>query len=236
MNAISTTDYTSFSAITSNREVDERHVKKLMEAIRRKNLLHVNPILCNDKMQVVDGQHRLEAARRLSVPIFYITDNEISKSDIATINSNAKNWSVMDYINYWSIEKKAGFDKLSSFLSENPLIPPSTALMMLSLSGRKNTAGLREGHVDVSNYANAKKMAVILKEYRNMVDHAYDRNFVLAVISSVNSPGYDHEIMKSKLEYQSRSLVRCINKKQYVKLLEEIYNYKSSKNRVKFIL
>ena len=230
----STNDYEQFKTITSNREVDKRHVNKLAAAIRKKNLLNINPILCNKNLEVIDGQHRLEAARMLGLPIFFLVDDGISKADIATINSHAKNWTVMDYVNYYTIEKKQGFDKLSAFLSENPLIPPSTALMMLSADGKKNASDLKEGLVDTSNYSFAVKVANILKEYRNVIEHAYERNFVLAVVEMANHPEYDHENMRSKLEYQSRSLVRCISKKQYVDLLEEIYNYKSSKNRVKF--
>jgi hypothetical protein len=229
-----TTDYDLFRTITSNREVDEKHVNKLVRAIRQKNLLHLNPIVCNNAMEVIDGQHRLEAARKLEVPVYYVMDANISRNDMATINSNAKNWNVMDYINFWTIEKRPGFDKLSSFLSENPLIPPSTALMMLSADGTRNTREIRDGVVDTSNYQQAATIAGILKGYRNMIEHAYERNFVLAVIAVVNNPAYDHAVMQSKLEYQSRSLVRCISKKQYIELLEEIYNYKSSKNRVKF--
>lgn len=230
----STLDHDLFNSIVSNREVDQRHVNTLVKAIRKKNLLHLNPILVNGKYEVIDGQHRLEAARILGVEVYYIRDDHVNKSDIAAINSNAKNWNVMDYINYYTIEKKAGFDRLSAFLSENPMIPPSTALHMLSSDGKRNAAALKEGFVDTGNYEFAKNIGIILKGYRNFIDHAYDRNFVLAVIQCVSIPGYDHELMKQKLEYQSRSLVKCVSKKQYVELLQEIYNYKNSKNSLKF--
>lgn len=234
METKSTLDYDLFKVITSNREVDERHVNRLVDAIGKKNMLHLNPIICNENYDLIDGQHRLEAARRLGCEIFYVMDGAVTKSDIATINSNSKNWNVIDYVNYFTIEKKPGFDHLSAFLSDNPLIPPSTALSMLSTDGKRNTSSLKEGYVDTSNYDYACKVASILKEYRNIIDHAYDRNFVLAVMAVLRVPDYDHEIMKSKLEYQSRSLVKCVTKKQYIDLLEEIYNYHSSKNKLRF--
>ncbi|WP_129714646.1 ParB N-terminal domain-containing protein [Pedobacter sp. SYP-B3415] len=228
----STINYDQFKSIISNREVDTRHVRKLIKAIAEKNLLHLNPIICNEQLEVIDGQHRLCAAEALGVPIYFVIDNQVGKQDIAAINSNAKNWNTMDYINYWTIEKRNGFDRLSAFLSENPLIQPSTALMLLSSDGRRNIPALREGVVDVSNYAFAKDVAGILKEYRNYIDFAYDRNFVLAVITMLNTHGYDHEIMKGKIELQPRSLVKCINHKQYVEMLKEIYNYKAQKSRL----
>lgn len=234
MNIQQTTNYSQFKSIVSNREVDETHVKRLMRAIQKKDLLHINPITVNSKMEVVDGQHRLEAATRLEIPVFYIVDDKVTKHDIAAINSNAKNWSVLDYINYWTIEKKPGFDKLSVFLSEHPLIPPSSALVMLACDGKRDLKALKEGIVDTSAYTEACEIAEILKYYRNKVEFAYDRNFILAVISAYKTPGYDHEIMKGKVENQTRSLVKCINRKQYTEMLEEIYNYHSSKNRLKF--
>lgn len=235
METLSTNDYDMFKSITSNREVDERHVKRLADAIGKKNLLHINPIVCNEQFEVIDGQHRLEAARRLGVPVYYLTDGQVTKGDIAAINSNAKNWSVMDYINYWTIEKKPGFDRLSAFLSDHPMIPTSTAMLMLSSDCKRDTAGLKNGFVDISNYETALTIAGILKEYRNLIDHAYDRNFVLAVMHVAAVPGYNHDIMRTKLEFQSRSLVKCVSKKQYIEMLEEIYNYKSSTNRLRFL-
>lgn len=233
--AQSTLDHDLFKIVVSNREVDERHVNKLMKAIKIKDLLHINPILCNSSYEVIDGQHRLEAAKRLNVPVYFILDNEISKKDIATINSNQKNWSTVDYINYWSVEKAPGFDKLSSFLSQHPLIPASTALMMLSSDGKRDMNALREGIVDLTNYDRACKIASIIKEYRNLIDHAYDRNFIIAVNKVVKTRGYDHAIMQSKLEYQSRTLrTKCISSTQYVELLEEIYNYRSTTKKLKF--
>lgn len=233
MEILKTNDYSLFKDIRSNREVDNRHVKSLVQAISVKNLLHLNPIVCNSDMEVIDGQHRLEAARILGVEIYYTTDGDVTKEDIARINSNMKNWSMIDYVNFWTVEKKPGFDKLSSFLSANPGIPVGTALKFLSGFAGGEGKAVKEGKISVSDYDFAVKVAATLKWYRNMIDFAYERNFALAVAKMLQHPDYDHEVMKKKLEYQSRSLVKCINTKQYVEMLEEIYNYKSSKNQIR---
>ena len=229
-----TTDYAQFKSITSNREVDKRHVNRLIIAIRKKNLLHINPIIVNEHLEVIDGQHRLAAAEAAEVPIFYVIDSTIAKQDIAMINSNAKNWSVMDYINYWTIEKKLGFDRLSAFLSEYPEVPVSTALHMLSSDGSRNTRRLSEGYVDTANYDFAKMIAERLKKFFNLVEHTYDRNFVLAVIDISRLDGYDHEQMMKQVQGQPRSVVKCVSKQQYIEMFEELYNYGKSKNKLRF--
>ena len=228
METLKTFDYGIFKSITSNREVDPAHVRRLVKAIRNKNLLHLNPIICNEAYEVIDGQHRLEAVKEIGgIYLYYIIDPKINKEDIALINSNAKNWTIEDYINYWTIEKKPGFDILSKFLSKNPLIHTTTAMILLSSNGNRDTAGLKNGSIDVSNYSNACKIAEILKFFRNFIDFAYERSFVRAVVDMFYVPGFDFEILKAKLEFQQTRVVKCINKKMYLKLLEEIYNYKS---------
>jgi len=229
-----TINYDQFKSITANREVNNGHVNKLVKAIGKKNLLHLNPILCNEKMEVIDGQHRLEAARILKLPIWYNMDSNVSEDDIASINSNSKNWSQLDYINYYTIKKKPGFDKLSSFMSEYPLIKTSTILTLLSLDGFRDSKALYNGHVNVGNYHIAVKVAETLKFFRNYFEHAYDSKFVLALDKLMSHPDYNFDKLKNQVEMQPRSLVRCIDKKQYLEMLLDIYNYIASTKRISF--
>ena len=228
-----TINYFQFKRIESNRPVDQKHVNSMVTKIQDKNLLHLFPILVNSAFEVIDGQHRLAAAEILQVYVYYIVDDTISKSDIANVNVLAKNWTVVDYINYYAVEGKSGFEQLAAFMIDNPLIPASTAMKMLH--GSNTTAELKQGIINVSNYDQAVEIANILREYRNMIDWAYDRNFVLAVVVCFRTAGYDQEIMRRKLEFQSRSLVKCVSVRQYTEMLEEIYNYGSSKNRLKIV-
>ncbi len=230
-----TTDYKLFKQIVSNRETDPAHVRKLIKSISRTNLLHLNPIIVTENMEVVDGQHRLEAAEILGVPVYYVVDGAVSKDTISQLNSVKKNWGILDYINYWTINKAPGFDKLSSFISEHPYIQTSTVLNLLSSDGSRNTNALRDGQVNVDNYSEAQVLVGYLRDFRNMIDHAFSRNFVLAFNQVVRTGKYDHVRMMQKLDTQSRSLVKCINVKQYVALLEEIYNFRShDQNKVSF--
>ena len=65
-----TTDYDQFKYIAGNRDVVEAHVKSLSEQITIKDFQI--PIIVNEKMEVCEGQHRLEAYKALSIPITYI--------------------------------------------------------------------------------------------------------------------------------------------------------------------
>lgn len=228
-----TTDYGSFKYIVSNREISKGHVNKLVKSISKNNLLHLNPVIVNPNMEVIDGQHRIAAAEQLGLEVFYQVDEKVSKKDLSDLNSVKKNWSTMDYVNYWTIEKAIGFDQLSKFLSVYPQLPPSTALMLLSADGSRDIVSLKEGVVDTSNMDHGVKIAEIITQFAEIVNFAYDRNFILALNKVVKTGLYDQSLMDRKLESQSRSLVKCATVKQYIELIEEIYN-KGSHNKVSF--
>lgn len=228
-----TKDYDLFQEITSNREVNPKHVRKLMAEIQRKNLLHVNPILVDDKMQVIDGQHRLAAARALGVEIYYLEDGSIQKEDIALLNSNKRNWSLMDYINYHGAEKRPGFDVLSKFIIQNPAMTVSTAIKLLSPDNRRSTEQIREGNINVSNLHQAVEIASFCKWLRNHYDAAYEDRIVMAIRKLWEAEGFDEEQLVAKIEGQPRSLVPVINAKQAVEMFTEIYNYNRKKNLIK---
>jgi len=132
----------------------------------------------------------------------------------------------MDYINYFTLEKAPGFDKLSHFLNEFPFITPTTAIRLMQKFDTKTT-DYKHGKVDTGNYTEAVDVANVVKSFLNYSKIAIDKSFILAIKSIIATGKYDHETMKKKLEFQSRSLVKCVNSKQYIELLEEIYNFKS---------
>lgn len=226
MEAIQKTNkYDLFHIITSNREVKDSDVDKLIVSIQEKNLLSLNPILVNKNMQVIDGQHRLEAARKLKIDIYYIVSDTIKKEDIARLNSNKKNWKLIDYINYYAIEKKAGFDLLSSFISQNPQLQMSTCINLLSLDAKGSFPDLKKGFIDVSNLKSAQKIINYLNDFSNFFDRSNNSRFVAALRKAIESGQYDHKVMMLKVAKQPRSLVPCLNATQYLQMLQDIYNH-----------
>lgn len=227
-----TTNYSLFQSFTANREVNPNHVNQLVRAIEKNNFLHLNPIIVDNDMRVIDGQHRLDAAAKLGVEIYYLIDENVKDTDISTLNSKKLAWKNIDYINFWTIKNRKGFDVLSKYVFANQGLPISTIVKLL---GGGTTKELAEGYCDVSREPTAKAVIEILNDYSNYCKFWNNGKFVLAILTAYSTGKYDHNKMKEKLEYQRRSLVLCISTKQYLEMIEEIYNYKSSISRVKFV-
>ena len=68
---LTTTDYSIFKTLEGNRAVKDHRVDKIVKSIC--NIGYVtSPILVNEKMEVIDGQGRLQALERLGMPVEYI--------------------------------------------------------------------------------------------------------------------------------------------------------------------
>ena len=230
-----TKNYSLFSSFTANREVNENHVKQLARSIQENNLLHLNPIIVNSNYQIIDGQHRLEAAQVVGAEIYFLIDDKVRDEDISILNSKKLTWKHIDYINFWTIKKRPGFDILSKHIAENPILPITTMIRLLSGHESGGTKSVAEGYCSVANEPAAIEILAILNDYSNYCSFWNSSKFIRA-IQMVHSTGlYKHSLMKDKLEFQRRSLVPCITTKQYVEMIEEIYNYRNSTNRVRFI-
>ena len=93
-----TQDYTLFRRIKGNRNVSQPHVKRLLEAIKNDpKTITYNPIVVNSKMEVIDGQHRLEAIKKVDLPVYYIIVDDLRLETVQKLNSGSKMWSPMDY-------------------------------------------------------------------------------------------------------------------------------------------
>lgn len=66
-----TKKYSQFKRLDSNRTVKTGRVNKIKQSIEKVGYVQ-SPIIVNEKMEVIDGQGRLEALKQLQIPVDYI--------------------------------------------------------------------------------------------------------------------------------------------------------------------
>ncbi|MGI4871274.1 MAG: CHC2 zinc finger domain-containing protein, partial [Janthinobacterium lividum] len=130
-----TTDYARFHLLPENRKVDPKHVRKLVDMIQKHNLLHLKPLDVTPDLGVIDGQHRLEAARELGLPIFYKVGQQLSDADISTLNMAGKNWTGGYWLKYHAVKGKPAYVALADFMQRHPRLSFSNAKIMLTGNG-----------------------------------------------------------------------------------------------------
>jgi hypothetical protein len=93
----STCDLNIFKILEGNRNINLGHVERLVKSIQENGFLKM-PIIVNDDFEVIDGQHRLMAARKTNSMIYYIKEKSYDLNTAIVLNRNSSNWSIADYI------------------------------------------------------------------------------------------------------------------------------------------
>ena len=95
-----TRDYSIFKNQQGNRAVTNAGLTKVENKILKENLLKYHPILVNQDMEVIDGQHRLKVAKKHNFVIsFIVIGDGANLSTTQSINTTGKAWTVKDFLN-----------------------------------------------------------------------------------------------------------------------------------------
>lgn len=225
-----TTNYKQFHFVHANRPVSAARVEKLIKKIRKKNLLAHFPILCrreNGKLVVYDGQHRLYAAEKLGVKIFYTINGSLEWKDIPELQPNSQ-WAPKNFLESYADQGNVHYSRLKAFVDKTN-IPLSVAVSLMA--GGTNFAGcchsgFKDGAFKCGDIAHAEHVAALIGIFRPWIRWATDRSFVLALSYIARATKLDSNRLSKRLVHQSISLVKCANWLQYIEIIDRIYNYK----------
>ena len=113
-----TYDYSIFKFIECNRNVS--HIKKLKESIQSIDLTMHYPIIVNDNMEIVDGQHRFEVCKLLGKPIYYeyINSKDYIKG-MQNLNVASRVWRQEDYLHFYRKLANKDYINFERFMNTN---------------------------------------------------------------------------------------------------------------------
>lgn len=230
-----TKDYNKFKFIASNRMVQSHHVNYVMEEIQRKDLRKENPVKVSKKFEILEGQHTFLACKELGLSVFY-EFSDMSIQDIGAYNSVQKSWTYKDTLNHYCVEGFEDYMALYELVQEYPY--PITTFIIL-LSGENTKAILKDfkqGRFKIKQ--SVKQVIEILDKIRDF--QPYDdfiyrhKTFLLAYVDLLTHPKFSHKTMIHKVGVIPEKFVKQGTQQDYLRMLEEIYNFKSRNKNVRF--
>lgn len=226
----STTNYKQFKTLYGNRAVNEHHVQELIAAIKHKNLLQYFPVLTNENMEVIDGQHRLEAAERRKLPVWWVSIPGLTLDDVMSINSHSKSWKIQEFVDAFIKIGKPDYKILQDFTDQYSLSLTVGARLLygdkgykgLSLSKIVQTGRFVAHHLE---YAEMIAQQVNdLKPYCDF-DPVKVSPFIDALSIVNRSPNFDFQRFKAKLQMSGRKIESKTQLRFYILHIEDLYNY-----------
>ena len=224
-----TTDYDRFKFNKLNREIDPARVEFWKRTLTDNDLLCDNPMLIDSSDNIIDGQHRLCAAKELGITVYYQVATRATINDAPTLNSQNKGWTNLDYLTAWCNAGNAEYIKLRRIYDQYPWMQLSTLYRLLSHG--KSFLGLTDdfkgGRFVVTDEPFAHEVARCAKDFAQYVPFWRETVFINAIANLCDNSNYDHARMMNKMKLVANKLVRCASGPDYITLFSSIYNYKT---------
>lgn len=237
----STQDYDKFKFLSCNRPTIPSHVRKLMDSIEQFNDLHLNPIIVNPDMYVLDGQHRLKAARELGVPIYYVVDDNWSTTKLHLYNTTQRRWILADFMNYW-IETGKNDYLLFKRKIEEYNFDVTTGLVYFTSQGGTSLNDFRQGkfYYNLTEELSSilpyvKKIMDYMKEKRFKPNSIYTKKpFHAALKFMLTNRLVDKEQFWEMFQNCYHMFTFCTSREKFITMFINIYNYKK-RNKLRLL-
>lgn len=223
----STTDYDQFKTVLGNRSIHQPHLRRLILSIEKNNLLPENPILVNEKMEVIDGQHRLLAAKALGLSIYYMIAASIGLEETQMLNANNRSWLTQDYLNAYIAIGKKDYIRLNEFANEYRISIPIAIRILGGLSRNNGTAlrKFRDGLFVIEDYEYAERLASLIGEVRrHSPDTAFTHKPCVRALDILLTKIGDPKIFTDQLQRYQQVITRRPSIKDYLLQFENIIN------------
>lgn len=220
-----TQDYNLFRKVLGNRDLSDSHVRRLAEAFADKpELAEYSFITVNERMEVIDGQHRLEALKRLGRPVYYMTVPGLNLKDVQRLNSGSKQWRPIDYAKSYRVLGVEPYRLYLEFRAKYKL-NHDVLLKYMSLKNNTSTQAFKDGKFVVKDLASAVTYCHQLVEISAHYDKATLRDWALGFLRIMGSPAYDHNRMLQKVSKHSGRFREASGEIETSREIERIYNF-----------
>lgn len=236
---LSTEDYGMFKKLKGNREIMDFRKTRIIESIKERGWIR-NPIVVNEKMEVIDGQGRLEALQELGMPVEFIIAVGASIDDCIALNLKQSNWRMIDFVKCYADMGKSSYQLLLSLYGKYEFL---TETCVNTLCGKANCDGavsskeIKSGNFKIFDEKNLDALLEFANECMSFINQGSGRSRIwCAVFKFVfYCDKIPNDVFLERLKKNRVFLMPTNTIKQTLECVEKVYNYGAKKNRCYFI-
>lgn len=226
VNVYETSNYDQFNFLTYNRDIIECRLNGLMESIKEHGFLL--PILVDNNMNIIDGQHRFMAAKKLGYAIKYIKfpiPSDKVPFLVSSVNRLSKNWSLEDHLNMWKDLNKENYVWLYNVLKDYNI---KYNVICLYLGNGRWSVPFKKGDFIIKG--NKRTLLIErIKDHNEIINYSsyftkLPTSFHKNIFRIVCSPTYKHNRMMLKLRESAGELLNCSTALNFAIQMEKLYN------------
>ena len=234
MEKFHTHDYSKFKRFGNNlnREIKESAVKDLMISFSnsfsdKEPFVRVTP-----KMEIIDGQHRFEAAKRLNLPIVYEIDKDF-KIEHLMLYQVQRPWSPTDYVNHYAARGNECYGFLRDMSEKYKLSLTSVTTLLTGSVFNKNAMRAGELTFDIREKVKlegivdkASTVIYTLKDETNLRPTKFYKcsTFCKAIRTFLLDEDIDFDRFMNKIRLHWTDITPQQDSEDYIRIFLQIYN------------
>jgi len=192
-------------------------------------------VTVNENYEVIDGQHRIECAEELGLPVHYVVCKGYGLNDVQQLNANLKRWTTDDYLQGYCQMGMRDYLIYRDFKNTYKFGHNECMCLLSGIYKGDLFINFKNGNFTIVDHAKAVDIAEKIISLEELYPGVRRRTFVFAMIELLKLPQFDFSRFKSKLERQRSKMHDCTSVDQYKDLIEVIYNhYTSDKVNLRF--
>lgn len=224
-----TYDYSEFERLDGNRSVSPHRVAKIIKSVEKVGQLPV-PITVNEKMQIIDGQARVQAFEQLGLPIYYCVIEGIGFDECIAMNLDQTNWKLVDYIKSYAEKGNVNYIRLNNLIEQYTIHGIGMLAIIRAASNcyDVNDDIIKAGRYicDETDYATAVSVLNYERKFADIVKQIGGRkDYILAAIGiAFLDTECDKDRLYKKMYENHRYFRKCATIHDCLEELTEIYN------------
>ncbi len=224
-----TTNYDLFKTMPGNRPISEHHVRELAESYHKNpHLIELRPVLVNERMEIVDGQHRMPACKLIGIPVPYIVAPGLTITTAQLMNSLQRPWSLASWLHSYAASGNADYLAMERLLDEYGLGVSMLLNYVANVTSGNSVQRFKRGEMAIEDLVAIEDRLDKLSSFGDHVPWRQTR-FAKAFLTILKNPEYDHERMIRNYKLAEPTVKLQANVQEWLHELERIYNYGGGK-------
>ena len=241
--AYGTFHYEFLAFMPENREIDPARSAALAKSFKEDG--YFMPILkVNEKLQIIDGQHRFDGARSIMYPVYFQIYPYWGINEVLTLNVRQKQWDMDDYLHSYVVRSFKPYLLFKQFI-ETFGVTANLGLELANNADRsaENILSFKMGtfHFDQKRFSSSSVIAAHIQELGEFHPLGSKKvYFIRAVKFMLRQAGYDQKRMLKQLRElpdEGRILkdARTLSIESYLREFQKVYNKNlRNQNRIDF--
>lgn len=199
----------------------------------------INPIIVNEYYVVIDGQHRLTAAKKAGVPIEYIIKPGLDEKDIVRMNTVQKPWSLKNHIEAWANQGDSEYQALAEIVKTKVAdVTAITEIALDSINGAQTRKIIEKGKFKFHNQGVTNEFFDMYRDFKKKANIPSQTKVVLSLYQLFRYEKIDMDrLLKKTQSTNLDEIIRngSIGKTEMLRKFLEAYNNSLSETNKNYI-